>query len=93
MQTTTKKPIVLNSQIIKSFTEKLLISNYDNPKPIPQLHLSMWDLCCLPEDFVGIAAPRKHAKSTAITHAYTHYARVYPVQHAIPGEAVCHYHL
>lgn len=31
----------------------------------------MWDLCCSDADAVAIAAPREHAKSTAITHAYT----------------------
>jgi predicted phage terminase large subunit-like protein len=30
----------------------------------------MWDLCCSDEQKVAIAAPREHAKSTAITHAY-----------------------
>lgn len=31
----------------------------------------MWDLCCSKKELVAIAAPRAHAKSTAITHAYT----------------------
>jgi len=30
----------------------------------------MWRLCCLPERQVAIAAPRGHAKSTAITHSF-----------------------
>ena len=30
----------------------------------------MWGLCCSDARYVAIAAPRSHAKSTAITHAY-----------------------
>jgi hypothetical protein len=76
-----EKAVAIQNQTVATQQQIILTINkthdryealfYDNPKPIPQLHLSMWDLCCLPEDFVGIAAPRKHAKSTAITHAYT----------------------
>ncbi len=47
-----------------------LASKYDNPKPIPPFHNEMWDLCCSDAPKVAIAAPRGHAKSTAITHAY-----------------------
>lgn len=31
----------------------------------------MWEMCCSDHKFVAMAAPRGHAKSTAITHAYT----------------------
>lgn len=32
--------------------------------------MEMWDRCCTDDKLVAIAAPRGHAKSTAITHAY-----------------------
>jgi predicted phage terminase large subunit-like protein len=49
----------------------LLVANYDNPQPIPEFHKEMWELCCSEAAKVAIAAPREHAKSTAITHAFT----------------------
>ena len=55
---------------IDGFTKGLLAAKYDNPKPIPPFHKEMWELCCSEHTRVAIAAPRGHAKSTAITHAY-----------------------
>lgn len=39
--------------------------------PSPSCHREWWELCCSSERYVAIAAPRNHAKSTAITFAYT----------------------
>lgn len=36
----------------------------------PDCHLEWWDLCCSGDKQVAIAAPREHAKSTAITLSY-----------------------
>lgn len=58
------------AKVIDGFTRGLLASKYDNPKPIPDFHREMWELCCSDDPKVVIAAPRGHAKSTAITHAY-----------------------
>lgn len=49
----------------------LLAKNFDKPAPIPDCHREWWELCTSKERFVAIAAPRGHAKSTAITHCYT----------------------
>ena len=57
-------------ETIDGFTRGLLAARYDNPKPIPPFHKEMWELCCSDAPKVAIAAPRGHAKSTAITHAY-----------------------
>lgn len=57
-------------EVIYGFSGGLLAAKYDNPKPIPPFHKEMWALCCSDEPKVAIAAPREHAKSTAITHAY-----------------------
>ncbi len=59
-----------NSKVIDGFSQGLLAAKYDNPKPIPSFHWEMWELCCAQNPKVAIAAPRGHAKSTAITHAY-----------------------
>lgn len=60
----------IDAQTIDGFTKGLLAVRYDNPKPVPPFHKEMWELCCSDNPKVAIAAPRKHAKSTAITHAY-----------------------
>lgn len=62
--------VLLNDEVIESFVRLFLLLKYDNPQPIPSFHRSMWNLCASDEKFVAIAAPRGHAKSTAITHAY-----------------------
>jgi len=59
-----------NAETVKGFTLGLLAAKYDNPKPIPKFHEDMWALCCSEQKHVAIAAPRGHAKSTAITHAF-----------------------
>ena len=61
---------MINAEVVKGFSLGLLAANYDNPKPIPSFHEEMWQLCCSDKPKVAIAAPRGHAKSTAITHAY-----------------------
>lgn len=60
----------IDGQVIDGLTKGLLAAKYDNPKPVPEFHKEMWDLCCSDSPKVVIAAPRGHAKSTAITHAY-----------------------
>ena len=59
-----------NAKHVEALTVGYLATKYDNPKPIPPFHFEMWDLCCSDAQKVAIAAPREHAKSTAITHAF-----------------------
>ena len=61
---------MINASTVKGLTLGLLAVNYDNPKPVPYFHEEMWELCCSEHPKVASAAPRGHAKSTAITHAY-----------------------
>ena len=61
----------VTAEHIKGLTWDFLAANYDNPRPIPDFHMEMWDLCCSDHPKVAIAAPRLHAKSTSITHTYT----------------------
>jgi hypothetical protein len=61
---------IIDEDHIYGFSAGLLAAKYDNPKPIPPFHDEMWKLCCSDTSKVAIAAPREHAKSTAITHAY-----------------------
>jgi predicted phage terminase large subunit-like protein len=60
----------LTAEIISGFSSSLLQKNYDNAVESPQCHFEWWKLCCGPHSKVAIAAPRRHAKSTAITLAY-----------------------
>ena len=61
---------MIDADVIEGVTLGLLAAKYDNPKPIPEFHKEMWELCCSDAPKVAIAAPRGHAKSTAITHAF-----------------------
>ena len=60
----------LTAELIKGFTGSVLAPRFDNPAPIPKFHEELWELCCLDDDRVAIAAPRGHAKSTSTTLSY-----------------------
>lgn len=61
----------LTAETVYAFSVGLLQHRYDNPRPTPEFHKELWAYCCLPDKRVAIAAPRGHAKSTAVTLAYT----------------------
>lgn len=61
----------LTPELIYGFSGSILSKKYDNAVATPECHLEWWKLCCSTNPLVAIAAPRGHAKSTAITHAYT----------------------
>ncbi len=58
----------LTPEILLSFSDIYLKSNFDEPVDTPDAHLEWWGYCCKDVPWVAIAAPRGHAKSTAITH-------------------------
>lgn len=60
----------LTPELIFGFSEAYLRDGYDNPKPTPDFHIDLWKLMCRPEQHIAAAAPRGHAKSTAVTHAF-----------------------
>ena len=60
----------LTSEIVEGFVGGVLGSRFDGRSSIPEFHRECWDLCCSEEKFVAIAAPRGHAKSTAVTLGY-----------------------
>jgi predicted phage terminase large subunit-like protein len=61
---------MLDAPTIKGFVGSLLVKQFDKPVPIPKIHEEWWELCCTDDKFIAIAAPRRHAKSTAITLSY-----------------------
>src|SRR3990167_9278871 len=60
----------LTSEMIHGLSESILSKRYFEKRQTPLCHLEWWELCCSDHHLVAIAAPRSHAKSTAITHAY-----------------------
>lgn len=60
----------LSAEVVAGFSASLLQKNYDGAVESPECHMEWWELCCSKHPKVAIAAPRRHAKSTAITGAY-----------------------
>ena len=56
---------------MEGFVNSVLRKNFDKPADTPQFHREIWQLVTSNFKQVAIAAPRYHAKSTAVTHAYT----------------------
>ncbi len=61
----------LSAEVVEGLVESCLKRSFDTPAETPDFHREMWELCCSQYKFVAIAAPRGHAKSTAVTHSYT----------------------
>jgi len=66
----TEMESILNAEVIHGFVQSCLQRKFDRPVASPACHLEWWELCTSAERQVAIAAPRKHAKSTAITFSY-----------------------
>jgi predicted phage terminase large subunit-like protein len=60
----------LNADTIAGFSASLLQRNYDQAVESPECHMEWWEACTSKHPKVAIAAPRRHAKSTAVTLAY-----------------------
>jgi predicted phage terminase large subunit-like protein len=64
-----RERIKLTPSLIEGFVTLYLMERFDNAKDIPPFHRKMWELFCSDNPLVAIAAPRGHAKSTAVTLA------------------------
>lgn len=62
--------IKITPAMIENLLNRFIINTLDNPSPTPECHREWWDMACSDRRFVAIAAPRGHAKSTAITLLY-----------------------
>lgn len=67
MQTQNRK---LDANTVEGFVKLVLATNFDLPTETPGFHKELWDLCCSENELVAVAAPRGHAKSTAITKSF-----------------------
>ena len=61
---------MITAAIVEGFTNTVLRKGMDSPTETPEFHRQVWEYCCDKATFVAIAAPRAHAKSTVVTHAY-----------------------
>lgn len=62
--------VALSAELIEAFAGTFLSPLYDNPQPTPEFHRECWGLYCQDAELCAVAAPRSHAKSTALTHDY-----------------------
>ena len=60
----------LSAEVLEGFINSVLRRNFDEPAETGEFHREMWRYICSPNTKVAIAAPRSHAKSTVVTHAY-----------------------
>lgn len=57
----------LTADLIYKFANSCLSQRYDEPKPTPEFHKTLWEYCCDPNPYVAIAAPRGSAKAQPLT--------------------------
>lgn len=60
----------LTAEMVEAFSGVYLSPRYDTPQPTPDLHRECWARYCSSHPACATAAPRNHAKSTALTHDY-----------------------
>jgi len=60
----------LTAEIVHGLVETVLSKGFDDAAGTPAFHLELWKEACSEHQFIAIAAPRGHAKSTAGTIAY-----------------------
>jgi predicted phage terminase large subunit-like protein len=62
--------VQLTAELVESLSGVYLSPRYDTPQPTPEFHRECWTRYCSPAPACATAAPRNHAKSTALTHDY-----------------------
>lgn len=58
---------MLTADVVKGFSASLLQKDFDGAVNSPECHYEWWQLFCSDEKQVAVAAPRRHAKTTAVT--------------------------
>jgi len=48
----------LTKEIIEGFASSCLTPFFDEASPFAEFHKELWELCCSPDKFVAICAPR-----------------------------------
>lgn len=62
--------ITIDAQFMYGFVNEFLLETYDEQAPIPDFHVDAWGVVCDSHPRVAIAAPRGHAKTTAVAEAW-----------------------
>lgn len=62
--------MILDAVLVENFAGVYLSEGYADPQPTPAFHRECWELYCSNTRLVAVAAPRGHAKSTALTHDF-----------------------
>jgi len=60
----------ITAETVAGFVGAVLAPKFEDSCASPEFHNEMWELCCSSNRYVAIAAPRGHAKSTAVTLGY-----------------------
>lgn len=60
----------VNPTLIQGFVSSILSQGFDGAVESPEFHREAWEYCCSNHRYVAIAAPRGHAKSSAVTLGY-----------------------
>lgn len=60
----------LTAEIVEGFSGVYLSPRYDQAQPTPDFHRECWTRYCSSHPACATAAPRNHAKSTALTHDF-----------------------
>lgn len=61
---------MLTAEVIQGFSASLLQKHFDGAVASPECHFEWWTMFCSKHPKIAIAAPRRHAKSTACTLTY-----------------------
>jgi len=62
--------MTLTADVIAGFSASLLQKGFDSPVKSPECHMEWWSYFCRTDQLVAIAAPRMHAKTTALTQTF-----------------------
>ena len=60
----------ITAEMVEAFSGAYLSPRYDSAQPTPEFHRECWRRYCSNIPSCATAAPRNHAKSTALTHDY-----------------------
>lgn len=60
----------LTTSVVAGLVGSCFAPRFDGATASPQCHYEWWELCCSDAKYVAIAAPRGHAKTTAVTVGY-----------------------
>lgn len=60
----------VTAEVVHGLVESVLSKGFDDATNSPAFHMELWREACSDHQFLAIAAPRGHAKSTAGTVAY-----------------------